>query len=266
MLRALSTFGAACVYAVCASAAPPPQCFEAAGENPTGFEFQVSKADEVSPGEIDIKRSDAQGLDFTSSVSPATIVETSGRKKSQRSELRETVQSSSITRGLDWQCYAFSLMVPEDTALPRKERDGKRAKLTVAQFHQERTGSVPPSAVIFFDVDPRGHLLFEFSERLGAKRKILTKNVRGRWLDVRIAARWSTKRREGRTLVWVRERGEEAFESVIDVKGRNSTTGHVYQKLGAYRSFIERDKEFAETAVQVHYSNISRNGRPATFR
>lgn len=266
MLRGLGLFGAACFAAATASAAEPPQCFDGAGSNPNGYEFQISKANEVGRGEIEIQRSDSRGLDFVSEVSANTVVETSGRKRSHRSELRETSLSSRASRGNEWQCYEFALMLPKDTKLPRQERNGKRAKLTVAQFHQERTGSVSPSAVIFFDLDPRGHLLFEFSERLGSRKKILAKNVLGRWLEIRVAARWSTKRREGRTQVWIRERGEKAFRLVIDAKGRNSTTGHVYQKLGAYRSFIERDRSFAERTVQVHYSNIRRNGEPAKIR
>ena len=251
--------------AIPAAASEPPACFDQ-GESAPGFGFQLSKAAQIRSGEVDAKRSDRRGLDFTSTVSADTIVEKSGRKRSHRSEIRETVQSSVVTRGDEWQCYEFSLMVAEGSALPARERNGKRAKLTVAQFHQERTGAVSPSAVIFFDVDPRGHLLFEFSERLGSRKKVLVKNILGRWLEIRVAARWSTKRGEGRTQVWIRERGDSHFDKVIDAKGKNSTTGHVYQKLGAYRSFIERDTQFASREVTVHYSNVRRNGRPATFR
>ncbi len=246
-------------------AAEPLACFSGSDEA-MPFEFQLSKPKQIRTGEIDAKRSDGMGLDFVSTVSAETIVEKSGRKQSHRSEIRETAQSSAITREPEWQCYEFALMLPDQTALPGKGRDGKRTKLTVAQFHQERTGSISPSALFFFDVDPRGRLVFEFSERLGAKKKTLAKNILGRWFEIRVAARWSTKRKEGRTLVWIRERGTDDFRLMVDAKGRNSTTGHVYQKLGAYRSFIERDKDFAQSEVQVHYSNIRRNGRPATFR
>lgn len=247
------------------AAAEPLACFDQ-GQSAPSFEFQLSKASQVKRGEVEAKRSDGRGLDFTSTVSADTIVEKSGRKRSQRSEIRETVQSSVVSRSDDWQCYEFSLMVPDGTIPPGKGRNGKRAKLTVAQFHQERTGTVSPSAVIFFDIDPRGHLLFEFSERLGSRKKVIAKNILGRWLEIRVAARWSTKRKEGRTQVWIRERGDRDFDLVIDAKGKNSTTGHVYQKLGAYRSFIERDRQFADSEVTVHYSNVRRNGRPATFR
>ncbi len=246
--------------------AEPPACF-APSQSAPAFAFEISKPDQVSRDEIQKRKVDQNGLDFLGQVHAGTAFERAGAKRSQRSEIKETFESSQISRNAEWLCYEFSFKIPNGTAVPARERNGKRAKLTIAQFHQERVGIQTGSAVLFFDIDPRGRLITQTGNRLGSRSSVLLKKAIGLWVDVRVAARWSKDRKRGRTIIWVREPSKgEAFQLKLDESRKNATTGHVYQKLGPYRSFLERDPGFAETQVVVQYDGVRRNGRPADLR
>lgn len=235
------------------------------------FAFRISKPDDVRKGEIVIKRGAlGESFRFTSRVSDKTEVEKRGWKRSQRSEIAETPDTSARTDTGAWTCYAWTMALPDDLAIPNPRPGRNEANLTLAQFHQDAAPNAGAPAVLFLNVESNGSLVAEFNEPVGKRTRVLIpggKNGRaleGRTWDMLVAVKWSTSR-SGRTQFWLREHGAAHYMLVAEVPGRNATASRVYQKLGIYRHFIERDKALAKATIEVDYSDIRRNGHPARF-
>lgn len=225
------------------------------------YEFTLSKASQVDPSDIVLLRKGHE-LTLASRVSSGTPIETRGSKISQRSEIRETRESSSVTRKADWICYAFAFIVTDTSSVPNVGE--KRAKLSLAQFHQEPVKKARARPALLFELTPERKLELVFGAGLGGATHILVaddEDLFGKWWRIEIAARWSKKDRGG-LMVWL---GPLDAEPTLRFSkaGKNTTTGHVYQKLGAYRSFLERDPELLNGPSEIKYQDISRNGVPA---
>lgn len=247
-------------------------CFDPFNRQSTGsaFEFTTSKAAQVAPGEVQLTPTayrDSFTLEAT--VSSSTMREVSGTKESHRSEILETLDSTGAANTGRWICYAWTMKLGPDMALPAA--GSPRAKLTLAQFHQTSALAGKEPAVLFIDLDPAGNLVALFNEPVGKRSTVLVpggssgKDALGKTWEIVLSARWSTAN-DGRVVITMREKDKGAFVEVMNDTGQNATSGYVYQKLGVYRHNIERDPGFAATRISVLYSDIARNGVKASFR
>lgn len=221
------------------------------------YEFILSKPGQLRAKDLIVQ--DEQKLAFAARVSRATPLERDGKKRNQRSELRETPASAKATPQ-GWVCYAFDMQISQRSDVPNRKRN--RAKLTLAQFHHE-----DGPGVLFVNIDPDGALYAEFGDAVGKRRYVLAPNLRpyfGQWITIKLAQRWSSGH-DARSVIWIELPDGPPYLAMWD-QGRNKLDGQVYQKLGTYRSFIERDPTFRKEQVRVEYRDISRNGAVATFR
>jgi hypothetical protein len=123
--------------------------------------------------------------------------------------------------------YSFSLYVPESY------KNIFPVKVSLGQFHQEGAKSPP----VMFQNGNGGYWLDLNQTRQKSALLIEEKNLRGRWHDLLVNARWS-KEKDGFVKVWVN--GELKFSR----EGANLTQdGPVYFKYGIYRSFLSRNKK-----------------------
>lgn len=225
-------------------------------ENGRVYAFQLSKPDQVRTKDLIIE--DEDQLAFASRVSKATPVERAGLKRSQRSELRETT-ASVAARNPGQNCYSIDFLVSRKSSTPA--RGEKRARLTIMQFHQE-----DGRAALFFNIDPDGTLYAQFGPTVGKRRHVLVRDFDrffGKWVSLRVKAHWSNGD-DALTAVWIDlPNGPERL--VLLDRGHNMDDGPIYQKLGVYRSFLERDPKFQDMQVRVRYRNIVRNGVTSHF-
>jgi hypothetical protein len=147
----------------------------------------------------------------------------------ERSELGEVNASSHVGHEY-W--YEFSFYLPKD--FPNIHP----AKTALGQFHQKGVKSPP---VLFQYGIPQGsdapsYYLEVNQTKLGHFPLISEQNLRGRWQDIRVHARWSTAA-DGLIQVYVNGR------LAADVAGPNTRyMTPIYFKYGVYRSFLSRYK------------------------
>lgn len=142
----------------------------------------------------------------------------------ERSELAQ--QPPFSVPGKDY-WYAFSLYVPVSykNAFP--------VKVALGQFHQLGTTNPP----LMFQNGKGGYWLDLNQTRQKSELLIEEKNLRGRWHDLLINARWS-KEKDGFLKVWVNG-VQKFFRQGANLK----QNGPIYFKYGIYRSFLSRNKE-----------------------
>lgn len=157
-------------------------------------------------------------------------------------ERHELKSEATWYSGEEW--YHWSLYLPKDypNIYP--------VKVALGQFHQER-GPV----MWMFQNGPGGYWVD--NQTIGStleKRRVLTdEEMRGRWTDVLVHARW-THEDDGFFRVYINGR----TEPVYDWKGPTKEEGlEVYYKVGIYRSFMTRRPGPEPTQV-VYYDDVNR--------
>lgn len=161
-------------------------------------------------------------------------------KDRERSELGQ--QKPLIQPGEEF-WYSFSIFVPitYKNIFP--------VKVALGQFHQEGSSSPP----LMFQNGKGGYWLDLNQTRQKSSLLIEEKDLRGRWHDLILNARWS-KGKDGFVKVWVN--GELKFSR----EGANlKQDGPVYFKYGIYRSFLSRNK--SKHPDQVVYFDAVRWGK-----
>lgn len=122
--------------------------------------------------------------------------------------------------------YAFSLYVPDSY------KNIFPVKVALGQFHQEGAKSPP----LMFQNGKGGYWADLNQTRQKSALLIEEKDLRGRWQDLLVNARWS-KGKDGFVKVWVNG------ELKLSREGANLTQdGPIYFKYGIYRSFLSRNK------------------------
>ncbi len=237
------------------------------------FAFQMSKPDMVSGSELALQKNQfnpAQKL-LVSRIDADTEMERSGSKRSQRSEVRETTKSAGRNVFDKEICYELSIFVPEKTPLPRGLKGGKVPVLSVAQFHHDLPkGTDPKGSLVMFKIDGAGRLNMVTGRSIGRQEiplvggTALPGNVLGSWVHLRIEATWS-KDRDGRIRVFAGQDQTDKLTKVALYKGPTSIGGEIYQKLGAYRSFLERDPGLAKREITLFYGNVRRYRQYASY-
>jgi hypothetical protein len=138
--------------------------------------------------------------------------------------------------------YAWSLFVPESY------KNIFPTKVCLGQFHQ--IGALSPP--LMFQNANGGYWLDLNQIEEDPKLLIDDKNLRGRWHDLLVNARWS-KKKDGFLKVWVN--GELKFSR----NGANlKREGRIFFQYGIYRSFLSRNK--AKHPDQVVYFDAVRWG------
>lgn len=123
--------------------------------------------------------------------------------------------------------YSFSLYVPETY------KNIFPVKVALGQFHQRGAKSPP----LMFQNGEGGYWLDLNQIKEKPRLLIAEKQLRGRWQDILVNARWS-KNKDGFLRVWVN--GEQKFSR----DGANiAQEGPIFFKYGIYRSFLSRKKE-----------------------
>jgi len=140
----------------------------------------------------------------------------------ERHELSANQKEDTMSKGEYW--FSWSLYFPEDhqNLWPLSNNYG--------QFHQKEG---PP--VFMFKELINGYSVVRTigDKDYDEKRLIHKKNMRGKWNDILINAKWS-KKEDGFFKVWVNE------ELKYDYEGPTKTEKYVYEKFGIYRTGITR--------------------------
>jgi len=166
----------------------------------------------------------------------------------ERAELGEVDASSRVG---DEYWYEFSFYLAKDfpNIYP--------AKTALGQFHQKGVTSPP---VLFQFGIPQGSNTSSYyldlnQTKLGHFPLISEQNLRGRWQDIRVHARWSTAP-DGFIRVYVNGR------LAADVAGPNTTHANpIYFKYGVYRTFLSRYKRAYGSADVPAQSALFRSVR-----
>lgn len=157
-------------------------------------------------------------------------------------ERHELLTTSAWSKGERW--YHWSLFLPQNYPIIYP------VKVALAQFHQK--GSHP---VWMFQNSNGGY--YVDNQTIGRtleKRQILTdEDMRGRWSDVLVHARW-THETDGFFRVYVNGETTPRYTWSGPTKRKGKK---VYFKLGIYRSFMSRRPGDEPTQV-VYYDHINR--------
>lgn len=150
----------------------------------------------------------------------------------ERMELKQGEPYSEL--GKDY-WYAWSLWVPEDfqNIFP--------VKVALAQFIQ--AGINQP--VLMFQNGEGGYWVELNGIDSRPQLLVPAQDLRGKWLDIVMSARWS-KGRDGRLVIWINRQRKFSH------RGQNvSHEGKIFFKYGIYRSFVSRAPEGKKIPDQV---------------
>ncbi len=156
----------------------------------------------------------------------------------QRTEMK---QAGYQRHGETW-WHAFSLYVPET------HQNVWPAKLSFAQFHQE--GAKP---VIMFQ-NHKGGLWLDIHDAdrtIRLSRLIDASDLRGRWHDIVMQARWS-RQADGFVRIWV------GGQKRADYLGPTMTAEKVYFKFGLYRSHLGRNAKVGSVTHTAYFDHVVR--------
>jgi len=160
-------------------------------------------------------------------------------------ERHELIQRGDLQRPGDEYWYAWSLYLPADWT------NIYPVKVALGQFHQ------PGSSVVWMFQNADGGLSIDnqvAGRTTELVRLIDEADLRARWHDITVHARWS-QGDDGWFHVYVN--GERRYRH----DGRTMTADAVYFKFGVYRSFISRNRDLAVRTAHIAYYDELRRGR-----
>jgi len=196
-------------------------------------------------------------------LGPHSPLERRGTKHSQRAEAKEAGHSDDVNLAGRTLWYAFSVYVDPASALPAAaDTQGRAAKLSLAQFHQRDAAGRSDRPALMFYLQPNGDLIAQFEKAVGKRAYVLAhggpegRGAMGRWLDIVVSAHWDET--AGETRFWIRQGDEAEYRLVAQDRGANTSTGQLYFKYGLYRSFLERDPDFARAHARAFYDAVRR--------
>lgn len=236
----------------------------------TDFIFTVSAPHQVAPDEI-TTIGQAPGVAprygdemLRIELSADTDLENAGGGKiNQRTELTEDPVSrpANMVDGVVF--YSWSLYVDPVTQTPTDGPDGTAPGMVLSQFHDEAADGSTTRPPLVLELTEDGDLAFQMTADLGGAAFTVLDGgpdghgAKGQWIDLVVAADWSTGM-EGSLQIWAKTADERDYTQIADYTGANTTTGQIYAKFGAYRSFLERDPAYADTDAVIYFDGIAR--------
>ncbi len=204
----------------------------------------------------------AQGDRLIFALDGADPVQMQGAKLYQRAEWAETAASDDHNTDDATQWYAWRMYID-----PVTDNPSGGAKLHLAQFHQrDGADGAATQPALMVNLTAEGDLVAQFETSVGKRAHVLVDGgfdgqaAKGRWLDVLVGADWSQT--DGMTRIYLRPEGEADYHLAMLDHGPNTSTGHVFFKFGAYRSFLERDPFLDQSQVRVAFEDVRRMEDP----